>query len=703
MTYGFTGVLLRVNLTTGVITTEDSSKYNEYIGGSGTGNRIMFEEVPVGTHPLDEANKIVFAVGPNTGTSAPCSGRTTITSLSTFTKGHMVVHAHIGGEIAVMMKTAGYDIIIIEGQSDKPVYLKIDDDAVTLEDASHLWGKTTRETSVAIIKETKKDFTVTSIGEAGENMVSLSCVINAANHSGGAGSGAVLGSKKLKAVAIYGTKAVHVANPTKIMELNNYVMTELIGSNNNHVAPSTEQAWAEYSDSGSRWTSREGLTWGAAEGGPVDTGSEGPGNANTVGLRCQKAYKDFGSISEKYTVKMTGCTSCPIRCSGTVYLPELEKEGYVAAVSNTCMPNFMWTRTKQAILPFYKDYVDEGDGQFYANVAALSTADDLGLWDNYGELPYTISYFIQNDLLSKILPEDEYNSLLWDKYNEGDVAFIKDIMQRISRKQGEIANLGLGCYFVTQKYYDIVGDDYMNAEEMCIFTKQGASKHHGNECYGQVGALTNIFYNRDCMTHTIVNIQASGLPYDVLSPILEEQFGEGVIDKTKALTPINEAKIKFAKFGVIRQSLHDSFTLCNWVWPMTLSPHKSRGYKGDLTVEAQYMSAITGEEWTMESLDMAAERGMQLLRAMQVMGLGTTDMLNEHDQFTEWPYTMDPDFAPFEEGTYKLDRDDMNKAYKMMYKEMGWDEETGAPTRETLEKFGLKDVADKLAEMNLLP
>ncbi len=699
MSYGYTGKLLRVNLTTGATSVEDSSKYNKYIGGSGVGNRIMFEEVPVGTMPYDEANKFIMAAGPNTGTSAPCSGRTTLTSLSTFTKGNSVVHAHIGGEIAAHMKGAGYDIIVVEGKSAAPVYLKIDDDKVTLEDATDLWGKTTRETSLEIMNREKKEFTVTSIGAAGENLVNLSCVINAANHSGGAGQGAIWGSKNLKAIAIYGTGAVKVADPAKIMELNNLVLTELIGANNNHVVPSTERPWAEYSSPGSRWTGHPGLTWGAAEGGPIDTGDSIPGDINAIGYRTQKAIKDHGMVAEPYTVKMTGCTSCPIRCFGSVYLPKLEEEGYNASVSNTCMPNFMWAK----VLETYKDYEEEGDGQFYANVASFSVADELGLWDNYGELACTLSYFIKNGHLKTILPADEYNSLLWDKYDEGDVAFTKDLMYKISSGQGVLPTLAQGAYFVSEQYKDVVGDDYLNNKAVSVMMINGSSKHHGNETWGQVGALTNIFYNRDCMTHTIVNAQGSGLPHDVQKSILEPIFGEGCIDVAKAYTPINESKVNLAKWGVVRQSLHDSFTLCNWVWPMTFSPVKERGYKGDLSIEAQYMTAITGEEWTEESLDFAAERGMQLLRAQTVMSYGTTDMRNEHDAFTDWVFDMEPDFVAFEEGTIKMDRDDMDKALTLTYAAMGWDEVTGAPTRATLEKFDLADVADKLEEMGLLP
>ncbi|MFB0972139.1 MAG: aldehyde ferredoxin oxidoreductase N-terminal domain-containing protein, partial [Neofamilia sp.] len=312
MSLGFTGKILRINLTTGDFNVEDSSKYNDYIGGAGVGTRIMYEEVPTGTKPYDEANKLVYSVGPNTGTSAPCSGRTTITSLSTFTKGNMIIHAHMGGEMAYMMKMAGYDTIIVEGKAASPVYIKIKNDEVSIQDASAMWGKTTREATKMIADIEGKEFNTTCIGQAGENLVNQSCMLNATSHSGGAGTGAVMGSKNLKAITIYGTGSVKVAEPKKIFELNNYVMNELMGSNNNHVVPSTERPWAEYHDPGSRWTGRPGLTWGAADGGPIDTGDSPPGELDKFGYRCQKAYKDYGPLSEKYTVKMSGCTSCPV-------------------------------------------------------------------------------------------------------------------------------------------------------------------------------------------------------------------------------------------------------------------------------------------------------------------------------------------------------------------------------------------------------
>ena len=701
---GWTGKMLRVNLTTGASSVESSEKYFDYIGGKGMANRILYDEVPAGTKPLDEASKVIFAAGPNCGGSAPCSSRTTMSFLSTFTKYNAIVDAHMGGDTAIMMKYAGYDAIIIEGKSPKPVYVAIKDDDVQIKDASALWGKFTMDTVAEICRAEGAGFNVVTIGPAGENGIPMANVLNNGGHSGGGGIGCILGSKNLKALAIYGTKAVYVADSKKILELNSYVINELMGSNNNHVVPTVAQSWSEYENAGTRWTGHPGLTWGAAEGGPIDTGESPPGEPTKFGYRCQKAVFDWGPMAEKYTVKMTGCATCPVRCYASLRVPELEaKTGVKAAHANTCLANGVYARNN--LLPTFQDVAEPGDGKFMAGYLATTVADDLGLWDNYGELNATLNYFVKDDcaLLKQILPPAEFDSIPWDKREAGDITFLKDLLEAVASGKGELSHLADGAYFVSERYKNLLGDEFLHSSALTLWGPLGGKRHHGNECAAQVGLLTNIIYNRDGMCHTIVNITGSGLPYDLQKSIIEEIFGAGALDKPKAYTPMNESKAKFAKFGVIRQVIHDSMTLCNWVWPMTFSPRKDRGYKGDLSVEAQYMAAITGQAWTEESLNEAAERVIQLQRAMTVEAVGSTDMRNLHDVVSNFIFDIDPDKKAFEEGTVKLDRDDWQTALTMFYKEFGWDETTGAPTRATLEKFGLKDVADALDAKGLLP
>ena len=698
--YGWTGKLLRVNLTTKACTVESSEKYFKYIGGKGMANRIMYDEVPAGTDPVAVENKIVFAIGPNTGSNAPCSGRTDIATLSCFTENNAIVDAHMGGDTAVMMKGCGFDAVIIEGASETPCYIYVTDNAAEVRDASHIWGKGNRETTALITKETTAGVNVVSIGQAGENLVNLSCVITGIAHCGGAGVGKIFGSKKCKAIAFYGTQGMQVADPKKVMELNDYVMKDLIGSNNNHVVPTVMQSWSEYSNKSSRWTGHPGLMWGAAEGGPIDTGESAPGQPTLVGYRCQKAYKDHGAPADKYTVKMTGCATCPIRCYGSLYIPQMEKTwGVVGAHANTCLGN-RGSSIGTTFIKNVKDVEVEGDGKLMLSVYAAIKSDDLGLWDNYGELAATLGYVMADDhkILKQILTEEEYNALPWDRANNGDVNALDDFYAALINPNHNMYKLTQGAYFVAKTFPDLMGDAYLNSKALGLWGVMGGKKHHSSETAAQVGMLTNILYNRDGMCHTIVNITGSGLPYEIQRNIIEDTFGVGALDKPSNYTKMNESKAKFAKFGVMRQVLHDSFTLCNWVWPMTFSPRKERGYRGDLSVEAQYMAAITGEEWTEESLDHAVERCIQLHRAMTIMSYKTTDMRNTHDVIAEWAYD---DEKAYQEGNTYLSHEDWQDALTMFYNQFGWNE-NGAPTRATLEKFDLKDVADDLEALGLL-
>ena len=208
--YGWAGKILRVNLSTGSVTTQPTDPYKEYIGGMGLANKIMYDEVPAGTDPLSPENKIVFAVGPLTASGVPLAGRTTICSLSTFSKDHLVIDAHCGGMLGAKIKLAGWDAIVLEGASDHPVYLNVKNDEVTIKDASDVWGLGTRAATEALCRKESVKACVAAIGPAGENLLPYAVIINSRNHSAGAGVGAVMGSKMVKAIVVEGDGSVNV-------------------------------------------------------------------------------------------------------------------------------------------------------------------------------------------------------------------------------------------------------------------------------------------------------------------------------------------------------------------------------------------------------------------------------------------------------------------------------------------------------------
>ena len=706
--YGWTGKILRVNLTDKTVSVSPTDPYKEYLGGMGIANKIMYDEVPAGTDPLSPENKIVFAVGPLTATGVPLAGRTTIASLSTYTTDHQVVDAHTGGMIGAAIKKAGWDAIVIEGASDEPVYLKIDDDDIEIKPADQVWGQGTRATTEALSRKEGTDFCVAPIGPAGENLLPYACIINSRNHSAGAGAAAVRGSKKLKALVVRGSQPIYVADPQEVADLSDYMLREIVGSNNNHVVPSTQQEWAEYFDKGSRWTAQKGLTWALAEGGPIDTGEPKPGEINTVGYRCMKAFKDEGPEAEKYTIKMDGCHSCPIHCYSDLRVPASAANGGYEITGNTCVPNFPFTNYMIKILGDNTSVEAGSEDALIWDQVFGSTMDDLGLWCNYGQIYRDIAHCYATGLLQKVLPPEEYAEINWEGFKNNDPSMVPPLLAKIAANDSEIAYIGHGPIVWTERWN---GPDWWNTPASTLINVRGWPVHHAHECFGQVGLLYNMVFNRDDMIHSAVNFQGCGLPFELKQQIAAEVWGDAsAIDPDKNYTPMNEYKANFAWWSIVTDVLHDSLTLCNWVWPMTMSPTKARDYRGDLDLEAKFMKAVTGEDVTTEDLYKMGAKITTLQRANTARGMvgangqmGTNDFRNVHDVVTEWPFTMDPDIEVFTEGTNKMDKEDFQTALTMMYECFGWDPELGCPTAECLDYYDMPDVKEDLAALGLLP
>ena len=263
---GWAGKVLRVDLSTGKISTEDTiEKYKDYLGGTGIGYKVIWDEVPTDTKPFDPGNKIVFGVGPLAGTGAPCNGRTAITTLwPTCWPRPLVASGHMGGHFAAELKYAGYDAIVIEGKADRPVWLSVVDGKTEIKDARHLWGQGIRRATIEINQQMGPEASVAAIGQAGENLVPMSVVINSYSHSAG-GIGGVMGSKNLKAIGVRGTGSVRIAGNKEEWEKVVKLHLALLGANNQHVVPNSPQPWAEYYSAGSRWVASTGRRWGAAD------------------------------------------------------------------------------------------------------------------------------------------------------------------------------------------------------------------------------------------------------------------------------------------------------------------------------------------------------------------------------------------------------------------------------------------------------
>ena len=214
------GKILRVNLTAGTVKSEPLNMdwARAYIGSRGLGTKYLVEEVDAKVDPLSPDNKIIWATGPLTGTMASTGGRYTV-----ITKGPLtgaIACSNSGGYWGAELKMAGWDMVIFEGKSAKPVYLYINDDVAELRDAAHLWGKSVWQTEEIIKKGLQDPLSrVSSIGKAGENGVLFAAVVNDLHRAAGrSGVGAVMGSKNLKAIAVRGTKGVgNIRDPKAFM------------------------------------------------------------------------------------------------------------------------------------------------------------------------------------------------------------------------------------------------------------------------------------------------------------------------------------------------------------------------------------------------------------------------------------------------------------------------------------------------------
>jgi len=224
--------ILRINLTSQTRVEEivDPEAFQMYLGGRGMASKIIYDEVDPAVNPLSPDNKLIFANGLLSGTSAPTGGRYMVVTKSPLTG--TIACSNSGGFFGAVMRRAGYLMIIIEGRSNKPVYLSIYDNNVEFHDASHLWGMTTDRTTDIILEEFgEKRARVACIGPAGENMSNLACVINDKSRAAGrSGVGAVMGSKNLKAIVVKGSHVVEFDN----REMFNRTIKEKISIINEH-------------------------------------------------------------------------------------------------------------------------------------------------------------------------------------------------------------------------------------------------------------------------------------------------------------------------------------------------------------------------------------------------------------------------------------------------------------------------------------
>ncbi|MBI5301810.1 MAG: aldehyde ferredoxin oxidoreductase family protein [Chloroflexi bacterium] len=310
MSYGFAGRILHVDLTRGALTIETppASFYRQYLGGSAMGLYYILKHAPNAVDAFAPENVLTLMVGPFTGAPIAGQSRMTANAWSPLTDG--IGDSQSGGYFPAEMKFAGFDGVVVTGQSPEPVYLWIKDGRAELCPAAHLWGKTTSQVDDILKEELgDKHIQVAQCGPAGENLARVACIINMANRANGrTGMGAVMGAKKLKAVVVRGSsKHVNIAHPDQFNRLARWGVTNI---------PNNSSMLSLHRDG-----TAGGLSSQHSVGGlPTRNFGEGQFEDNEA--------IDGATMTETILKQTDSCYACAVRCKRAV---ETEWDGHRVA------------------------------------------------------------------------------------------------------------------------------------------------------------------------------------------------------------------------------------------------------------------------------------------------------------------------------------------------------------------------------------
>jgi len=316
--FSYAGKILRVDLTTGKISTEQLSEEmaKSYIGGIGLGIKLLMDNSKPGIDPFDPDNPIIFATGPLSGTMGPTAGNGyAVVSKSPATGGVGESKAH--GFFGPDLKRAGYDAVIITGKADKLSYLWIDDDKVEIKNGENLKNATVFETDTRIRDELGDYYIrVSAIGEAGEKLCRFAAIINDEFRAiGRTGMGAVMGSKNLKAVAVRGTNDVNVADLDGFVEFVKLIHERMKG-------PATKKY----------------KTLGTPQNVLVLNSLSALATRNWTNATFEGAEKVSGEyLNEHYVKKIVGCATCGMRCDHIAVVPEGPYKGSTSRLEFECL------------------------------------------------------------------------------------------------------------------------------------------------------------------------------------------------------------------------------------------------------------------------------------------------------------------------------------------------------------------------------
>lgn len=302
---GYQNKVLRINLTEKKASTEPLRMdfAEKYVGSKGLVIRYMYEELQPGIDALGPDNKLFLTTGPFTGTPVPCSGKLSVAAKSPATG--TMNDCSIGGHAGIRIKFAGYDMVIFEGQLAEPGYVVIEDDEVKFVDAGDLWGKGSHEAESILSEEYGREFSILSIGPAGENLSNMACInSDYYRQAGRGGIGAVMGSKKMKAILVKGTGGVKVPDIVKTTDRILEILHEdVLQEDNTFVYDTGTTAFLEACNDGGilPWKNFSDTTdeqWTEYNGDVLMESREGKRGCGSCGLGCGNFLKIGDAVCE---------------------------------------------------------------------------------------------------------------------------------------------------------------------------------------------------------------------------------------------------------------------------------------------------------------------------------------------------------------------------------------------------------------------
>jgi len=631
----YAGKLLRVDLTTGEISSEEfGSQYTDlFIGGRGVSSKILYDEVPPEVGPFDPDNRLILSPGALHGTGVATASRTTVATRSPLTNMHGDGHAGAtwGGEL----KRAGYDLLVIRGSAEKPVYLFIDDDQVELRDARPLWGLLTSQTHARLRREIEDDEICTvGIGPAGENRVRLAAVFhNGADKGTSArcGMGAVMGSKNLKAIVTRGTKDVGVTDIQALKSAyQDYLDTIAVDP---YCPPATKYGTCRFMMH------------------RVKFGIHGAENWQYGEYDWERLDPEI--FRSDYQVKAGACVACPVRCRRDYRVTSGPFAGTTAKVEWETIARSMTCGIKdpEAVIA-------------WANICNHYGLDIEGTGDT---VAFAMECFERG-----LITEKETDGL---ELRFGKVEAFLDLTRRIAMREGDLADtLAEG----TKRAAEKIG---RGSEKLAIHVK-GGEMTAGDPRGMPVRAVSYA-------TSTRGGDHLRSNPYieEIMTPeeALEWWGSEEAADIAKGL----KGKGRMLKFSEDLVTLGDILGLCKFAFYRSATfPYL---YKKGVHLATRFYNACAGRSLSEEEMLMAGERAWNIEKAYNTR-CGATMA----DDIIPQRFFKEPLKGGGPSGGAVVEQDKFEKILEEYYEDRRFDPQTGLPTRAGLERLGLKEIADDL-------